>query len=487
MIYDELVGIVGARHVAQAPEVLEAYSKDMSFSHPVMPDCVVRPRNARDVQKIVQLACETRTPLTPVSSGSPHFRGDTVPEAGGAVVIDLSGMKKIIRVDRPNRVAMCEPGVTFAELIAATDAEGLRLNAPLAPRQSKSVVGSLLEREPVLIPRYHWDISDPLACVEIVFGTGDVFRTGSAAGPGTIEEQWRAGSAQRASSGPSQASFHRIIQGAQGTMGVVTWASVACEVRPRIEESFLVGSRDLERMTELLHWLVKLRLVNECLLLNRANVAALLAEKWPDSCLEAKESLPPWVLLFCTAGYDYLPEERLDYQIKDIRDVCRRVGVDPVPVLSGIPASLFLDVVRRPSAEPYWKLRERGGCHDIFFLTVYDKLPGLMELMAGLAGDAGYAATEMGVYLQPIVQGTSCHCEFNIYYDLRDAVESERVRELDRKAMGKLAAAGAFFSRPYGESARTIMNRDAATARALTKVKAVFDPNNIMNPGKLCF
>ena len=270
-------------------------------------------------------------------------------------------------------------------------------------------------------------------------------------------------------------------------MGVVTWTSVACEVRPRIEETFLVGSSKLDRMTDLLHWLVRLRLVNECLLLNRANVAALLAEKWPESRLEARESLPPWVLLFCTAGYDHLPEERLDYQIRDIRDVCMRVGVDSVPVLAGIPASLLLDVVRRPSAEPYWKLRERGGCHDIFFLTVYDKLPGLMELMAGLAGDAGYPVTEMGVYLQPIVQGTSCHCEFNIYYDPRDAVESERVRELDRKAMGKLAAAGAFFSRPYGESARTIMNRDAATARALTKVKAVFDPNNIMNPGKLCF
>ena len=131
--------------------------------------------------------------------------------------------------------------------------------------------------------------------------------------------------------------------------------------------------------------------------------------------------------------------------------------------------------------------RERGGCLDIFFLTLYDKLPGLMAAMAGLADEAGYAATEMGVYLQPIVQGTNCHCEFNIFYDPQDAVESQRVRDLDRKAALKLAAAGAFFSRPYGESARMIMNRDAATARALTKVKAVFDPNNIMNPGRLCF
>jgi FAD/FMN-containing dehydrogenase len=48
-------------------------------------------------------------------------------------------------------------------------------------------------------------------------------------------------------------------------------------------------------------------------------------------------------------------------------------------------------------------------------------------------------------------------------------------------------AKGAFFSRPYGESAGMIINRDAATVGVLTKVKKIFDPNNVMNPGKLCF
>ena len=46
---------------------------------------------------------------------------------------------------------------------------------------------------------------------------------------------------------------------------------------------------------------------------------------------------------------------------------------------------------------------------------------------------------------------------------------------------------GAFFSRPYGESAGMIMNRDAATVDVLKKLKEIFDPNEVMNPGKLCF
>jgi hypothetical protein len=120
-------------------------------------------------------------------------------------------------------------------------------------------------------------------------------------------------------------------------------------------------------------------------------------------------------------------------------------------------------------------------------LTIYDKLPELIGIMYNAANEAGYPASDLGIYLQPIVQGTNCHCEFNLFYDPENPRESGLVKDLSAVAINNLAAHGAFFSRPYGESARTIINRDAATAGALFKVKSMFDPNNIMNPGKLCF
>jgi FAD/FMN-containing dehydrogenase len=48
-------------------------------------------------------------------------------------------------------------------------------------------------------------------------------------------------------------------------------------------------------------------------------------------------------------------------------------------------------------------------------------------------------------------------------------------------------AKGAFFSRPYGENTGIIMNRDAATVGVLNKLKKMFDPNRVMNPGKAGF
>jgi hypothetical protein len=454
----KLAEIVGGDDIVAEGPLLEEYSRDMSFAHPVRPACVVKPESAEEVYRLVKLARETMTPLVPVSSGPPHFRGDTVPGTGGAVIVDLSGMKRIVRIDRKNRVVMFEPGVSFGELSSAIAEEGLRLNMPLLPRQSKSVVGSLLEREPVLMPQYHWDISDPLACTEVVFGSGERFATGAAAGSGTIEEQWAAGGARKEAAGPSAASWYRLIQGSQGTMGIVSWATARCELTPSLEKPFFIGSERLEEILEAVHWLIRLRLVNECLVLKNTNLALIMAAPGSAPYLQIKEGLPPWVLFFNIAAYDFLPEARIKGQTEDMREMVERLGLETVETLGGISAPKFLKVIQRPCAEPYWKLRPKGGCQDIFFLTVFDKLPELIQTMYATAEASAYPTAELGIYLQPIVQGVNCHCEFNL-----------------------------FFSRPYGECADLIMNRDAATLTALKKVKGMVDPLGIMNPGKLGF
>jgi len=484
---EKLVKIIGAGKVSYDEAVLDDYASDISFVNAIKPTCVVKPKDLTAVQKLVKLANDTQTPLVPISSGPPHLRGDTIPGTGGAVIVDLSGMKKIIRVDRYHRVAMVEAGVTFEELIPAAAKEGIRLNMPLLPKKRKSVVSSMLEREPVIMPKYQWDISDPLACTQVILGSGDEFRTGQAAGPGTIEEQWAAGGVQKAPYGPGTIAWHRFLQGAQGTMGIVTWASLRCELLPGREEPFIVGSSNLGTLLEMTSWLIRRRLANECFILNRSTLAAIMAKKWPKDYQTIKDALPTWILFYNLAGYEYFPEERVRYQIADIANITQRLGVESVKEIGGVSANEILKAVHQPSAEPYWKLRNKGACEDIFFLTINDKLEGLIGLMNDLADKAGYSASDMGTYIQPIVQGTSCHCEFNLFYDPESPSEKERVKALSTIATKSLMAHGAFFSRPYGNNAGMIINRDAATVTALSKVKNILDPNNVMNPGKIYF
>ena len=483
---DALEKIVGIGNVRDDAATIEEYSSDMSFAPRVRAGCVVKPGSAGEVQEIVKWANETSTPLIPVSSGPPHFRGDTVPSTGGAVVVDLSRMNKIMRVDRRNRVCMIEPGVTFDQLVPRLAEEGMRLNMPLLPRGSKSVIGSMLEREPVIMPLSQWDAIDPLICIEVVFGTGDLFRTGSAAGPGTLEDQWRAKQAQVSQMGPGQTDFARVVQGAQGTMGIVTWATVRCEVAPRIREAFLVGSDNLDRITDFIYRMLWLKLGDECLVLNNVSIAAMLAQD-KEGYSGTAFGLPRWLLLFCLSGIEYLPEERLAYQEKDMMEAAKQFGLEPVKALSGVSAYELSRTLSKSSGGQSWKLRQKGACEDIFFLTTLDKAEGFVKVVLDTAGKSGYSSSDIGIYVQPMVQGTSCHCEFNLFYDPTSAREVKKVRDLYRRASDSLIDAGAFFSRPYGDWAEQVYRRDGDSAVALKKVKRIFDPNNIMNPGKLCF
>jgi FAD/FMN-containing dehydrogenase len=290
----ELSEIVGDQYVVDEPSILQKYSKDYSFVRGSIPHYVVRPKNTQQIQKIVQLAKDRNTPLIPISSGDPHFRGDTVPLFGG-VVVDLSQMNRIIQIQRRHRVAMVEPGVTFAQLQPELKKNGLRLPMPLCPRSTKSVIGSVLEREPTIIPKYHVDMSEPLICAEVVFGSGDIFRTGSAAGPGNVEEQWKAGRYQEWSAGPGQIGFSRLIQGWQGNIGIITWITVRCEVLPEIQKLLFITADKLESLLDFVYRILRVKLGDECLLLNSLNLASILGND--NNVIDLSKVLPPWTLL----------------------------------------------------------------------------------------------------------------------------------------------------------------------------------------------
>lgn len=270
-------------------------------------------------------------------------------------------------------------------------------------------------------------------------------------------------------------------------MGIVTWTSMRCEILPSLEEPFVVGSSNLDMLLELTYWLIRLRMVNECFILNNTNLAAIFTKKWPNDYQKLKDALPAWTLFYTVAGYEYFPEERVSSQIKDITEITQRLGVEAAKAAGGVSANEILKAVQQPCGEPYWKLRQKGACQDIFYLTTFEKLQGQIGAMNDMAEKAGYPASNIGVYIQPIVQGTSYHCEFNLFYDPENRRQLNRVRDISTLAIKNLMAKGAFFSRPYGESTRMILNRDAATVSVLDKLKKTFDPNNVMNPGKVCF
>jgi hypothetical protein len=483
----ELGALLGKENVMDDPDTLESYSRDQSFSRVMKPSFVLKLQQAEHVQEVVKWANRTATALVPVSSGPPHFHGDTVPGVPGAVVVDLSGMKKIININRRNRIALVEPGVTYGELQPALAKEGMRVSVPLLPRANKSVITSLLEREPRINSRYQWSSMDPLRCLEIVWGDGNVFRTGDASfDTRDLEELWPQQKWQVTPVGPGQTDFYRLLSAAQGSMGFATWASLRCEILPSVHKLFFLPAQKLDSLLDFTYRILRFRYADELFILNGANLAYLLGE---DSAqIKAlMEQLPPWTVLLGIAGRAELPEERVEFQQKDIGEIAHQFGLELKSDIPGASGPEVLKLLTGLSQEPYWKLRYKGGCHDIFFVTTLDRTPEFVNVMQVVAEGAGYPVPDVGVYIQPRHQGVNCHCELNLPYRSDSEEETSRMRSLLTRGSEGMLNNGAFFSRPYNIWANMAFERDVKSTGLLRKIKSTFDPRGVMNPGKLCF
>jgi len=481
-IKEEMEKLIDKNRVDDDPERLGATIHNGCFLKGGMPECIVYPQNTYEIQKLIQWSNETRIPIIPLSSGEPHLHGGCTPLYGG-FVMDLSTMDKVVAVDRNYRVAMVEPGVTYYRLKPELDKAGLRLPMPLSPRRTKSVVGSILEREPITIPKYHVDMSAPMLCAEVIFGSGDIFRTGEASGPGTIKEQLEAGRKQKWDSGPGQISFARLLQAAQGSLGVVTWATVRCEILPKLREFLFLTAENLDQLRDFVYQSLRLKLGEECFVLNSLNAASIMSNG--DNVRSLSDNLPPWVLVMAVSGYEYFPEDRVAYQKKDLSNLGKQFGLEIRPSIPGGRTGDFIKNLEDPE-EPYWKLRVKGGCSDIFFVTTLDQTSKFVKIMYDICAEHRYDINNLGVYIQPIQQGRNCHCEFNLTYDSESPQEVEKVRNLFLAASKRIINKGGFFSRPYGEWAQMAFSKDAASREAVRKLKGIFDPEDIMNPGKLC-
>ncbi len=483
---EHLDRIVGAEYVFDDPQTLEAYAKDLSFVLPIKPQFVVKPKDIDEIKMLTKWANEKGTPLIPISSGPPHFYGDTVPGAPGCIIVDLSRMNKILRIDRRNRIIIIEPGVTYSQIQPELVKYGLRVTMPLLPRGNKSVIASLLERQPTLISRYNYSLPEPLRNCGVVWGCGDISYTGHAGnGSYSLDEQWNAGHIPIDPRGPNATDFMRLLTGAQGSLGIVVWASVKCEVLPSIRKLFFISANKFEDLMDFSYRLQRLRLGDELLLANNKLLATMLGNS--DQVRDLKEKLPPWVMIIGISGRALLPDEKIDVQEKDLTDLVQQYGLNLQSEIVGISNKEMIDTILNPSTEPYWKLKYKGGCEDIFFLTTLEKVPHYIQIMNETANSLNYPVSDIGIYIQPQHQGVSNHCEFNLPFNPNDLKELTKIKELYSKVSEELIKHGAYFSRPYGMWANLVYNRDAQSTMVLRKIKKIFDPNYIMNPGKLCF
>ena len=198
------------------------------------------------------------------------------------------------------------------------------------------------------------------------------------------------------------------------------------------------------------------------------------------------DALPTWNLILGLGGREHYAAERVAVQKKDAVALAGEFGLTLQPSIAGASTGDIAAALAGCCDTP-WKLAAEGACADVLFVSTLEEAPAFTEIAHIVADGHGYAAEDVGVYIQPQHQGVTHHVEFSLPYDASVAGTREDMQDLADDLAANLIAAGAYFSRPYGSWAQPVYNRDAAARDALRRVKAIFDPAGVMNPGKLCF
>ena len=220
MIGDRLIAICGGSHV----DIGDAVSDDLSHDEalglaPVRPLAVARPSTTDEVADIVRAAAELAVPVTARGSGT-GLSGAAVPVEGG-IVVSFERMSAILEIDVANQVAVVEPGVTLADLDAALAPHGLVY--PVFPgEQSASLGGNVATNAGGMravkygVTRHH------VLGLEAVLGTGEVITTG--------------GRFVKATSGYD---LTQLVIGSEGTLALVTRAILRLHPRPAHQATVL--------------------------------------------------------------------------------------------------------------------------------------------------------------------------------------------------------------------------------------------------------
>jgi FAD/FMN-containing dehydrogenase len=499
-IYNDLVKIVGPGNVSFDPDILELYSQDQSFAPKRSPDFVITPKDTIEVQEIVRIANNYRVPVTPRSSGT-DYCGGAVPNHGG-LLIDLRKMNKILNLDKRNWNVTIEPGVTFAHIQEELRAHDLRAATPLVP-PSASVLSTYLEGGPMLNAADFMYGNELIMAMEIILPSGDIFNTGKPA---------LQGSAPASPFGPGL-NFYRLFQSAQGTLGIVTKMTIKVIPLPKLRRILFLPFNNIENALKAIKAIQRRQIGSECLAFNSFNLAAILAKedpgdtellkkgnyigykgarKWPDRQREDFQSLrkilPPWTVVLCCSGYNRLPEEKIRYELEDAREAVADVGGVPQHSIGGISGleEIILDELLQP-----WRFQKKfgykGTCHGLFFYSKIENVPIYEKVILEVACKHDYSSSEIGGYVLPIERGRAIYCEYDFHCDPNNPEDREKVRKLFSEVSEELINLGAFFDRPYGPWAEMVYRRAGLYTEYLRRIKRQLDPNNIMNPGKLCF
>lgn len=301
-IYAEMVNIVGSRNIIKDRDKMMDYSHDEFSLSDIrrMPEAVVLPSSTEETAEILKLADKEKIPVTP-RGGATGLCGGCVPSCGG-LVLSLQNMNRIKEIDGVNQMAVVEAGVTLMDFARAVEEEGLYF--PPHPGDESAFMGGLIATNAGGSRAVKYGVIRNYVCgLEVVIPKGKVIRMG--------------GKLMKSSTGYN---LLNLMIGSEGTLGVITEAVIRLMPFPEASRTLIIPYNDLDDAIESVPLLLKKKILPMAVEFIPKEVIRVtedyLKKRWP--CVEGETYL---IVILDASGH-----EELDKLSEEVADVCLGKG-----------------------------------------------------------------------------------------------------------------------------------------------------------------
>ncbi len=468
-LHEQLCAIVGKKYVVSDPASLSSYCSDnISFIPIRYPIMAVKPATTEEIESVLNIARHHKMPVTPISSCN-RGHGAGIPSVPG-LIIDMRRLNNIHLIDVSCRNAIIEPGVTFKQLQSAAKEKGLRVLLPLELPSDCSVLSTYLEMTPLYAwPKYG---TESILTMEVLLPNGELIKTGLAALP-VIDNPYFP-------FGTTPSYFNKVWFGGQGTLGIVTKATVKLKTDHLNKKVLYLPYDSFEKSTPILKEIKKLDSPIEYFVVNNTYLSGLLSNNGSEFD-SLRNKLPPITTLIVLRG----EKEQIEYQAEDLLDLVNKMGFK---ILYKLPEIIEADekILHEIEFSTGYKRfnKFKGGYAVIPFICMVRQIPIFNTIIASIAKQFNYNIHDIGALLLP-VEPSRVHFQYSFYFNPNNTQEYIKVKKLFQAISSTLIKIGAFFSRPYGAWAGQVYAKSGAYKSMIKLIKDEIDPEHIMNHGKL--
>ncbi len=451
-IIQGIKNIVGKENVGEDKETRICYSYDATNLR-YLPDLIVYPFNREQISAILKLANEARFPVIPRGAGT-GFTGGTLPVEGGVVLV-LTKMNRVLQIDPENLVAVVEPGVVTYHLQQEVEKIGLFYPPDPASLKFSTIGGNVAECAGGPRAVKYGVTKDYVLGLEVVLPTGEIITTGAQTVKSVVGYD-----------------LTKLLVGSEGTLGIITKIILRLLPLPKAKRTMLAIFPNIEAAATTVSQVISSRIIPTTLeFMDNATIR----------CVEdyLHMGLPVEAGALLIIEVDGAPEV-LNGEVEEIQKICQANRAIETKVAKDDKEAEELWKARRAVSSAVVKLNPTKINEDV--TVPRSKVANLLRQMEAISKKHNLIIVNFG-------HAGDGNIHVNVLIDRRKPGEEERAHVAVKEIFEATLGLGGTLSGEHGigitKAPYLAMELGDMGVKVMKRIKQSFDPNNILNPGKI--